>query len=147
MFSLLNPSVIGGLILCLIGTFFYGHHSGYKEREAEDEAVIAQKNQDMTTAKEKSDAALHKAQTQLANLQSKRNSDIAAGNQRLFVRLAAPADNAAPAAGNDARGAQLDPEFAATLVGPTDRGDQIIVKYNACIKQYNEMREVVNGKR
>ena len=77
--------------------------------------------------------------------QGKLRDSIRSGDQRLYVRVATPTECAASASGDQTTTAQLDPEFAATLTAITDRGDQAIVQLNACIKQYNEMREEING--
>ena len=140
-----NPWLILGMMLALAGVYGYAHHQGYKEKETEDAIVIAKKDQRMNDAKEKSDAELHKAQADLTSLQKKRSADIASGNQRLFVKLATPSANAASADGCPAPTAQLDPEFAQSLVAITDDGDAAIRKLNACLAVYETVRKMING--
>ena len=63
--SFLNPYLIVGLIVCLIGSYTYGHHSGYVQKEAEDVAEIQRINTQMNSDKEKADADLAKANKKL----------------------------------------------------------------------------------
>jgi hypothetical protein len=134
-----------GMLFALIGIYSYGHHEGYSQREAEDAFVIAAKDKAMDSAKEKSDEELRKTQQQLTVQQGKLRDAIRVGDQRLYVRVATPTECSSTSNGDSTTTAQLDPEFASSLVSITDRGDQAIVQLNACIKSYNEMRGIVNG--
>ena len=44
MFSFFNPWLIIGAICAILGVYSYGHHSGYQERVAEDQAEIERLN-------------------------------------------------------------------------------------------------------
>jgi len=145
MFSLFNPWVILCLGLFLGGTYGYGHHNGYQQKETEDELVIGQKNQEMSDAKEKADAALVQAKKSLAAKNSQLIDAIHTGEQRLFVNVATSSGCAA-SSGGETR-AELDRQTSEALVAITGDGDQAIVELNACIDQYNKMREIVRGKR
>jgi hypothetical protein len=142
-----NPWVLLGALAMVVGAYFYGHHEGYAQKEGEDAVVIAEKNSQMQNAKEQSDAEFRKTQQQLTNTQSKLRDAIHSGDQRLYVRVSTPTQCASSGNGDSTTAAQLDPEFAESLVSITDRGDQAIIQLNACIKSYNEMREVVNAQR
>ena len=145
MFSFFNPWVIIVIGLLLGGTYGYGHHNGYKEKEQEDELVIGQKNQEMSDAKEKADAALTQAKKSLAAKNAQLVDAVRSGNQRLFVNVATPAGCAA-SSGGETR-AELDRSTSEALVSITGDGDQSIIELNACVDQYNKMREIVRGKR
>jgi hypothetical protein len=140
-----NPWFIIGVALALVGVFEYGHHQGYSECKQEEALAIASKNQEMNDAKEKADAQFKQVQQQLADKQSQLRDAVRTGNQRLYVRLAT--DPANPSSSDGKTAAQLDPVFAESLVAITDRGDQAIVSLNACIDQYDKMREIVSGRR
>jgi len=147
MFSLFNPWVILGALLALAGAFGYGHHAGYQQKETEDAVVIGHKNQEMQDAKEQADAELKKTQDKLTVAQKQFRDSVRSGDQRMFVRVAAPVGCAASANADSAPTAQLDPAFADSLVSITDDGDSAIVQLNACIDRYEAMRKIVNGKR
>ena len=42
---------------------------------------------------------------------------------------------------------ELERQTIATLIDIVAEGDKAIVKHTACVAAYNEMRELVNGKR
>lgn len=147
MFGLPSPWMILAFIFVLAGSYSVGHHKGYVEKETEDAIVIGHKDQQMNDVKEKADADLKQAQDQLTATQKKLSDAIRTGNQRLYVRVATPIGCSSTASGDTTTTAQLDPEFAQSLVAITDRGDQAIVQLNACIAQYDKIREIVNARR
>jgi hypothetical protein len=147
MFSLLNPWLILTLILSLIGVYGAGHHYGYAQKEAEDEAVIAQKNQEMNDAKSKADDELYKANQKLAAKGVALSNAIRNGEQRLFVPVTAPAGCAASAAGDGQARAELDKSVGEALVRIALDGDKAIVQLNSCIDRYQSVRETASGKR
>ena len=145
MFSLLNPWVILSLVLALTGTFFAGHHEGYKQKETEDAVLIAQKNQEMNDSKEKADADLDKAKKTLAAKNSQLVDAIRTGQQRLFIPIAAQAGCAATATGDGQARAELDSKVSESLVSITNEGDQAILDLNSCIDRYNQIRSIASG--
>jgi hypothetical protein len=53
-----------------------------------------------------------------------------------------------PATGNSgADAAELERQTINTLIDIVAEGDKAIAKHTACVAAYNEMRELVNGKR
>ena len=77
---------------------------------------------------------------------------VASGERRLFIPTQAtncsvqPSTNASPASGSDtgeAR-AELDRKVADSLIALTAEGDTAIRKLNACIDQYNTIKERLN---
>lgn len=140
-----SPWMILVFIFTLVGAYGVGHHKGYAQRETEDAIVIGQKDQQMNDVKEKADADLKQAQDKLAATQKQYRDAVRSGDQRLYVRLASPVGCAAN--GDSIQTAQLDPTFADSLVAITDDGDKAITDLNACIAQYNSIREIVNARR
>jgi hypothetical protein len=77
-------------------------------------------------------------------------ADIRAGTERLSIPAACPASQAAtdpgaaPGSGAAPQRAELDQSAAETLVAIASDGDQAIRERNACIEQYNAVRESLN---
>ena len=80
-------------------------------------------------------------------------ADIRSGTQRMSIAARCPAPagqtgaDTATAAGSGPEGAraELDSTTAATLVAIAADGDNAIRERNACIQQYNAIREALNG--
>jgi len=140
-----NPWVILSVLMALAGVYGYGHHQGYKEKEAEDAIVIGKKNQEMSDAKEQADAQLAQTKKSLAAKNSQLVNAIHTGEQRLFVNVT-PQAGCAASSDTETR-AELDRSVSEALVTITGDGDQAIVELNACIDQYAKMREIIHGKR
>ena len=102
MFSLFNPWLIIGAICALLGVYFYGHHEGYQERVAEDQAEIIRLN---TEARAKEDElnrklvqtgiALRKARDDIKTKQTSINARIDAGELRLPTSCAVQTNSGA----------------------------------------------------
>lgn len=77
-------------------------------------------------------------------------ADILSGAQRMSIDAIcqpspAPSDTAtAERSGADTQRAELDPEAAAALIAIAAEGDTAIRERNACIEQYNAVREALN---
>jgi len=145
-----NPWVIIGLITSLIGVYFYGHHEGYQERVAEDQAEIIRLN---TEARAKEDElnrklvqtgiALRKARDDIKTKQTSINARIDSGELRLPTSCAVQTNPGAPNDGG-ANGTQSDKQALKDIVAIAADGDAAIVSLNTCISQYNQVRETVN---
>ena len=150
MFSLFNPWLIIGAICALLGVYFYGHHEGYQERVAEDQAEIIRLN---TEARAKEDElnrklvqtgiALRKARDDIKTKQTSINARIDAGELRLPTSCAVQTNSGAPNDGG-ANGTQSDKQALKDIVAIAADGDAAIVSLNTCISQYNQVRETVN---
>ena len=152
MFSLFNPWVILGAILTLIGVYSYGHHSGYQERVTEDQIEIARLNDEARTKEQalnekigKNQIALRKAKDELKSKQASINARIDSGELRLPSSCALQASTDT-ASGNGSQGSQSDRQAIKDIVALTTEGDKAIIERNACIQQYNEVRETINVK-
>jgi len=150
VFSLFNPWLIIGAICALLGVYFYGHHEGYQERVAEDQAEIIRLN---TEARAKEDElnrklvqtgiALRKARDDIKTKQTSINARIDAGELRLPTSCAVQTNSGAPNDGG-ANGTQSDKQALKDIVAIAADGDAAIVSLNTCISQYNQVRETVN---
>ena len=164
--SLFNPYVIIGAILLLLGTYFYGHHSGWAERDVEMQAEIAKKNEEARAIENKlnekisaSTSQLMEANNAISQKQSALDRAIRAGRVRLptsgcVQTTANPASatgdrnqaggqpNGQADSSSDAERATL--EAIAEIVAQGDRNTQ---QLNACIDAYNNLREQMNGPR
>jgi len=150
MFSLFNPWLIIGAICAILGVYFYGHHAGYQERVAEDQAEIIRLN---TEARAKEDElnkklsqtglALRKARDDIKTKQTSINARIDSGELRLPSSCAVQANSSTP---NDAgtNATQSDRQAIKDIVSIAADGDAAIVSLNACIAQYNQVRQTVN---
>jgi hypothetical protein len=150
MFSLFNPWLIIGAICAILGVYFYGHHEGYQERVAEDQAEIIRLN---TEARAKEDElnkklsqtglALRKARDDIKTKQTSINARIDSGELRLPSTCGVQANSSAP---NDAgtNATQSDRQAIKDIVSIAADGDSAIVSLNACIAQYNQVRQTVN---
>jgi prophage endopeptidase len=148
--NILNPYVILGFVLALIGAFFTGHHKGYAEAQAEQQIEVARLN---TLAREVEHVMTGKVNDLSIKLEKansnakieivKRNADIADGTLRLSVptsSICPTADSSSASTDNQTR-TELEPAFAQTLIAITDDGDNAIRQLNACIDAYNAIRE------
>lgn len=143
------------IVLLFAGVYFYGHHQGYSQKEAEDQIQIAKLNEEArkteTVANQRVadiSTKLEKAQADVQEANKKRDVAIRSGSMRLFVPVKAPicpGTNAPATERPDTANAQLDPAFAQSVVTITDDGDTAIRKLNACITVYNQVREMLNG--
>ena len=150
MFSLFNPWLIIGAICAILGVYFYGHHEGYQERVAEDQAEIIRLN---TEARAKEDElnkklsqtglALRKARDDIKTKQTSINARIDSGELRLPSTCGVQANSSTP---NDAgtNATQSDRQAIKDIVSIAADGDAAIVSLNACIAQYNQVRDTVN---
>jgi hypothetical protein len=130
--------------------YFYGHHAGYQERVAEDQAEIIRLN---TEARAKEDElnkklsqtglALRKARDDIKTKQTSINARIDSGELRLPSSCSVQANSSTP---NDAgaNAAQSDRQAIKDIVSIATDGDAAIVSLNACISQYNQVRDTVN---
>ena len=154
MFSFLNPWFILGAICAVLGVYFYGHHAGYQERVAEDQAEIIRLN-DEARAKEAElnkklsgvTTALVKARNDVKTKQSSINSRVDSGELRLPTSCPVQASADAEAAnGNTTDAGQSERETIKALASIAADGDIALTQLNACIDTYQKVREMVNVK-
>jgi len=157
MFSLFNPWVLLGVILTIIGAYFYGHHAGYKECYDEAVAKVARANQEARTKEAELNAKVNTTASQLrkANDEAqtkifKLTADVQSGALRLSIPVSSnsvcAADSTRTASGDTNARADLDPKTSQDLINITADGDKAILALNACISTYNQVRETLKEK-
>jgi hypothetical protein len=156
MFPIPLPWLIIGAMVALFGTYQTGHHYGWLERDADMQAEIAKKNEEareleknMTTKLADKETALRKAKNEISNKQSAMRELANTGRLRLPTTSCVQTSTGSTPATGDSRAdaSELERQTIATLIDIVAEGDKAIVKHTACVAAYNEMRELVNGKR
>jgi len=151
--SLLNPWVILGVILALLGSFGSGYWKGSSDEEAHQQIEISRLNEQAREAEQRLGEVaqtyaetLRKSNDVAKAKETKLRTDIATGERKLFIPIKAtvcpvhtPADTTVTSGNTETR-AELDSGVAQALVDLTSRGDQAIRSLNACIDQYEKMR-------
>ena len=156
MFPIPLPWLIIGAIVALFGTYQTGHHYGWLERDADMQAEIAKKNEEareleknMTTKLADKETALRKAKNEISKKQSAMRELANTGRLRLPTTSCVQTSTGSTPATGDSRAdaSELERQTINTLIDIVAEGDKAIVKHTACVAAYNEMRELVNGKR
>ena len=160
-----NPWMILGAVFLAISLYFYGHHKGWVERDAEMQAEIAIKNeesrakeQEMNVKLNEQSSKLLEANNGIAEKQTALDRAIRSGRMRLPTSSCVQAPtNPTPTSGNSNQ-ATSQPNGQTDGVTDSERetlsaiaqivadGDRAINQLNACIDAYNQVRETVNGK-
>ena len=136
-----NPSMILGAIVAALAAYFYGHHVGYALKEAEDAALIAQKNTEMRQHKDEQDA---KDANTKQEFEAKLSSFLSS-RPRLFVPTKG---GCATTTSNDGQArAELDGQTVEDLIRLVAEGDRAIIELNSCIDRYNQVKETMSGNR
>jgi hypothetical protein len=154
--SLLNPWLFLGIAATTAGVYFYGHHIGWTERDAEMQIEIAKKNEEarevernMTSKVIAQTNKLQEANDALTQKTTALDRAIRAGKLRLPTSSCVqPTASAAPASvdRND-EASESERQTLAAIAAIVAEGDAAINQLNACIASYNEVRDLVNGKR
>ena len=153
---MINPWFILGAIASAVGIYFYGHHEGWLERDAEMQIEIAKKNEEareieraMTSKVIAQTNKLQEANDALTQKTTALDRAIRAGRVRLPApSCPQPTAGSAPASQDrDTETSESDRQTLAAIAAIVAEGDAAINQLNACIASYNEMRELVNGKR
>ena len=151
-----NPWLILGAISTAVGVYFYGHHVGWTERDQDMQIEIAKKNEEarevernMTSKVIAQSNKLQEANDALNQKTTALDRAIRAGRVRLpTASCPQPSSSTAPAsADRDNETSESDRQTLAAIASIVAEGDAAILQLNACIASYNEMRELVNGKR
>jgi hypothetical protein len=154
--SLFNPWVLLGIVLAVLGAGTSGYLKGSADEFDRQQLEIAALNAKARETEQRLQADAQEtadklrkqndeASKRIANLKS----DISSGKRKLFIpvkatacpTIQATADAPAPIGDTETR-AELDSRIAESLVDLTSRGDTAIRQLNACIDQYNEMRNM-----
>ena len=157
MFPIPLPWIIIGAIVALFGTYRGGYHFGWEDRDQEMQIEIAKKNEEareleknMAQKLADKETALRKAKDDVKKKQSAMRELANTGRLRLPTASCVQASPSASPAAGDSRDepSELERQTINTLIDLVAEGDKAIVKHQACVAAYNEMRELVNnGKR
>ena len=153
-------------VVLLIGTYLYGHHKGWYQRDAEMQAVIAQKNEESRKTEQRMAEQLNRNATQLQEAnnavnekQSALDRAIRAGRVRLPAPSCVQPAQGAAAPSGDRQEARSEPNGQADAAADAERetlaliaqiaadGDRAINQLNACIDADNQVRMTINGDR
>lgn len=143
-------------VLFVVVTYFYGHHVGWSERDAEMQAEIFKRNEESREIERVMNEKLIATSTKLeeANYvvtekQSALDRAIRAGRVRLPATSCVQAASSATIASGDRDDSPTESERQTleAIAAIAAEGDRAINQLNACIAAYNEVRESVNGQR
>jgi hypothetical protein len=149
-----NPWVILGAILVAVSVYFYGHHKGWDERDAEMQAEIAVKNeesrvkeQELAKQLNENSTKLQEANNAITEKQSSLDRAIRAGRVRLPSPSCIQTSSSTPVASGDSAkaGSESDTETLRLIAQIAADGDKAINQLNACIDAYQAVMEKSNG--
>jgi hypothetical protein len=150
------PWLIVGVMVALFGTYRGGYHFGWLDRDEEMQIEIAKKNEEareleknMTSKLTDKETELRKAKNEISKKQSAMRELANTGRLRLPTTSCPQASPSTSSPTGDSRDepSELERQTINTLIDIVAEGDKAITKHAACVAAYNEMRELVNGKR
>jgi hypothetical protein len=150
------PWIIISAMVALFGTYRGGYHFGWEDRDQEMQIEIAKKNEEareieknMTSKLADKETELRKAKNEISKKQSAMHELANTGRLRLPTTscVQASTGSTTPTGNSGADAAELERQTINTLIDIVAEGDKAIVKHTQCVAAYNEMREMVNGKR
>jgi hypothetical protein len=145
---------IGGVVLALGGGYYVADHKGYERRVAEDKAEIERLNAEARakeeelaqTLKDKT-AALRKASNAIKQKQISIVQRIDSGELRFPSSCGVQASSdAGTAGGNPKDGAESERQALKDIAAIAADGDLAVTRLNACIDQYQAVKDKVNVK-
>jgi hypothetical protein len=151
-----NPWLIIGAIVMAASLYFYGHHKGWAERDAEMQAEIAIKNEEARTKEQEltkqltdNSTKLLEANNAITEKQSSLNKLIRSSSLRLQTPgcVQASASTTAASGSSSQAGSESDRETLLAIAEIVAQGDKNTAQLNACIDSYNKVMEAVNVKR
>lgn len=141
-------------VVLVVGTYFYGHHKGWDQRDAEMQAEIAKKNAEARQTEQKlteqvnaSATKLLEANNAINDKQSALDRAIRAGRVRLPTSSCVqPAQGStAPSGNSNEAPSESERETLRLIAQIAADGDRAINQLNACIDAYQEVRKQING--
>lgn len=156
MIGLTSPWVIITFAVTMGGSYSYGHHKGWWERDTEMQLEIAKKNEEareleraMTSKIIANTNQLQEANNALTEKSSALDRAIRAGRVRLpassCVQISPSAP--APAGDRDEAASESDRQTLAAIAAIVADGDRAANQLNACIDAYESVRKQLNGTR
>ena len=165
MFGIPLPWVLVGLFFALFGTYRGGYHFGWSDRDKEMQIEIAKKNEESRQTEQKLTEKLNENASKLLeanNVLNQKTTALAnanrAGKLRLCPSSSVQAPTSTPIAPTDTE-TRSQPDRPADTASDAERatieaiaeivaqGDKNTAALNACVDSYNEMRDLLNGKR
>jgi hypothetical protein len=165
MFGIPLPWVLVGLFFALFGTYRGGYHFGWSDRDKEMQIEIAKKNEESRQTEQKLTEKLNENASKLLeanNVLNQKTTALAnanrAGKLRLCPTSSVQAPTSTPIATTDTE-TRSQPDRPADTASDAERatieaiaeivaqGDKNTAALNACVDSYNEMRDLLNGKR
>jgi len=165
MFGIPLPWLIVGILVSLFGTYRGGYHFGWSDRDKEMQIEIARKNEESRQTEQKLTEKLNENASKLLeanNVLNQKTTALANANRLGKLRLCptssvqTPTSPASTPANTEATS---QPDRQADTASDTERatiaaiaeivaqGDKNTAALNACVDSYNEMRDLLNGKR
>jgi hypothetical protein len=144
---------IGGILLTLGGGYYVTDIHGYNRRVAEDKAEIERLNSEarakeaeLNTKLNRATAQLKKAKNDIKTKTMSLNAMADAGELRLNATCGVQANSGASSVGgNPTDESDSERQTIKALIGIASEGDTAITSLNACIVQYNQVMQTVNG--
>ena len=165
MFGIPLPWLLVGLFITLFGTYRGGYHFGWSDRDKEMQIEIARKNEESRQTEQKLNEQLNTTASKLLEVnnvvtqkQSALDRAIRDGRVRLPSSSCVQAPTRSPIATTDTE-TRSQPDRPADTASDAERatieaiaeivaqGDKNTAALNACVDSYNEMRDLLNGKR
>ena len=142
-----------GLCLVFLGGYYVADDHGYQRRVAEDKVEIdrlngeaREKEAELNKKIAQTGAALRKVKNDIKENQSSIDARIDAGELRLPSTCGVQAGaNASTQSGNSTDGGRSERETLKSINAIVADGKLAIKLLNACIIEYNDAREKVNG--
>ena len=143
-------------LLAIAGIYRFGFSKGWKERDNEMQAVIAQKNEESRQIEQKLNEQLNAGAKQLQEANhviDKKQSDLTAAIRAGRLRLPAQScvqasTDSTPSSGNrNETDDGSDRETLAAIAAIVAEGQRNTEQLNACIAAYEQVREQVNAGR
>lgn len=149
---MINPWMIIGVICVVLGTYKYGTHTGYKERNQEMQAEIANLNEQSRAKEQKLAEDLNQTSSQLKeanDVVTKKQTDldiaIRVGRVRLNSSCSQGGSSSTTASGDNQAGSESEQSTLRAIAELAAEGDRAINKLNACITAYEQVRNTVNA--
>jgi len=134
-----NPWMILGAIAVALTVYLTGHHAGYAQKEAEDAALIAQKNGEMQKQKDEQDAKDNEVKQEFET----KLSGILSSRPRLYIPVTSKGGCSTSTSNDGKERAELDGQTVEDLIRLVAEGDRAIIELNSCIDRYEAVRKTL----
>ena len=143
---------VGGIVLVILGGAYVTDHHGYQRRVAEDQVEIDRlngearaKEAELTTKVKNLSSSLQKERNAITSNKARLDARVDSGELRLPSSCGVQANPTAASSGGDtATPSESERETIKALIAIATEGDSAITSLNACITQYNQVRQTVN---